>query len=328
MSYPDCLLDALANIPDPRDRRGIRHPLSAVLGLAVLAMLSGCKGYAAIAQFGRDKGFALAHALGFRRGKTPTKSTYSVLFRRLDVLAFEAALGRWIAARLSPEQATVLALDGKVLRGSRDGAVPGQHLVAVYAPAASAVLAQVRVDAKTNEHKAALELLGILSVRGRVVTGDAMFCQRDLCRAIVDGGGDYVFTVKDNQPSLAIDIQAGLSWEDQQRRRAAIFSPRRHVRPAAAGEYGDDRRQRARAAGETHLATDDGSHQVSGLGGLAARVRVNAGTDHPRPNDPGDRVRHHKPGDPGRNRGPTVGPDPRPLGHRERAALQTGRDVG
>jgi len=227
MSAPLSLLDVLANIPDPRHRRGIRHPLPAILGLAVVAMLTGCKSYQAIAQFGRDKGFALAQVLGFRRGKTPTKATYSVLFRRLDVIAFEAALARWIATRLSDEEMAVIALDGKTLRGSRDGVVPGHHLVAAYAVAAAAVLAQVRVDAKTNEHKAALQLLGILPVQGRIVTGDAMFCQRDLCQAIIDGGGDYVFTVKDNQPSLAIDIQAGLSWEDQQRQRAAIFSPRR-----------------------------------------------------------------------------------------------------
>lgn len=227
MSSPLLLLDVLADLPDPRHRRGIRHPLSAILSLAVLAMLTGAKSYQAIAQFGRDKGFPLAHALGFRRGKTPTKATYSILFRRLDVLAFEAALTRWILSRLSEEDSAVLALDGKTARGSRDGELPGHHLVAAYAGAAGAVVAQLRVDAKTNEHKAALQLLGILPVRGRVLTGDAMFCQRDLCQAIIDGGGDYVFTVKDNQPSLAIDIQAGLSWEDQQRRQAAIFSPRR-----------------------------------------------------------------------------------------------------
>jgi len=225
MSSPLCLLDVLTDIPDPRHRRGIRHPLSAILGLAVLAMLTGCKSYHAIAQFGRDKGFPLAQVLGFRRGKTPTKSTYSVLFRRLDVVAFEAAVARWIASRLSDEEMAVIALDGKTLRGSRDGELPGHHLVAAYAVAAAAVVAQLRVDAKTNEHKAALQLLGILPLQGRIVTGDAMFCQRDLCQEIIDGGGDYVFTVKDNQPGLAIDIQAGLSWEDQQRQRAAIFSP-------------------------------------------------------------------------------------------------------
>jgi hypothetical protein len=235
LSSPLCLLEILATLPDPRQLRGRRHPLAAILGLAVLAMLTGCKSYQAIAQFGRDKGFTLAHALGFRRGKTPTKSTYSVLFRRLDVVAFEAALSRWVASRLSDAQTTVLALDGKTLKGSKDGTLPGHHLVAAYATEADAVLAQLRVDAKTNEHKAALQLLGILPVKGRILTGDALFCQRDLCAAIVEAEGDYVFTVKDNQPSLATDIQAGLSWEDEQRRRAAIFSPRRRGGAAARG---------------------------------------------------------------------------------------------
>ncbi len=100
MSAPLSLLEVLAQIPDPRSRRGRRHPLSAILALAVLAMLTGAKSYQAIAQFGRDKGPPLAHALGFTRGKTPTKSTLSVLFRCLDVQAFEAALSRWIASRL------------------------------------------------------------------------------------------------------------------------------------------------------------------------------------------------------------------------------------
>ena len=94
MSTPLALLDVLAQIPDPRDRRGVRHPLSAILSLAVLAMLTGAKSYSAIAQFGRDKGFALAHALGFRRGKTPCTSTFSELFRILDIDAFESGVSR------------------------------------------------------------------------------------------------------------------------------------------------------------------------------------------------------------------------------------------
>lgn len=225
MSSPLSLLDVMSRIADPRGRQGRRHPLSAILGLTVLAMLTGCKSYAAIAQFGRDKGFALANLLGFRRGKTPAPSTFSILFRQLDVVAFEAALAQWVKARISVGEELHLAMDGKTARGSRDGEAPGQHLVACYAPAAQAVLAQVRVDAKTNEHKAALELLGILPVKGRIITGDAMFCQRDVCAKIVAEGGDYIFFVKDNQPSLVVDIGAGLAYEAQARRSAAAFPP-------------------------------------------------------------------------------------------------------
>jgi DDE family transposase len=225
MAAPLSLLEVLAQVPDPRSRHGRRHPLPAILSLAVLAMLSGAKSYQAIAQFGRDKGPALAHLLGFRRGKTPTKSTFSVLFRILDVHAFEDGLSRWIAARLPQGQEKPIALDGKTARGSRDGDVPGHHLVAAYSAEAQAVLAQIQVDAKTNEHKAALHLLGILPVKGNIFTGDALFCQRDFCAGIIKAGGDYVFTVKDNQPSLAVDIAAGLAYQEQAQRRAAAFSP-------------------------------------------------------------------------------------------------------
>jgi DDE_Tnp_1-associated/Transposase DDE domain len=226
MSTSLSLLEALAQVPDPRSRHGRRHPLPAILGLAALAMLAGAEGYQAIAQFGRDKGVALAHLLGFLRGKTPAKSTFSVIFRILDVNAFEQALARWLGTRLSEELSQVIALDGKVTRGSRDGEVPGQHLVAAYCAEAQAVLAQVRVDAKTNEHKAALQLLGILPMKGKIATGDAMFCQRDLCAEIIKAGGDYVFAAKDNQPSLETDIKAGLAFQEQNRRLAtAVFSP-------------------------------------------------------------------------------------------------------
>ncbi len=108
--------------------------------------------------------------------------------------------GKWIQGHSDPAAAfRQISFDGKTLRGSRDVELPGHHLVAANAPAVHAVLAQIRVDAKTTEHKAALELLGILSVKGKVVVGDAMFCRRDLAEAVVDSGGDSVFTVKDNQ---------------------------------------------------------------------------------------------------------------------------------
>ena len=222
------LLEALADVPDPRSRHGRRHPLLAILSLTVLAMLRGCRGPTAIAQFGRDHGVALAHALGFRRGQTPAPSCFSELFSRLDAPAFEVALSRWVTARLPPADAAEqqpVSLDGKTLRGSRDGAVPGQHLVAAYVHEHQAVLAQIKVDAKTNEHKAALQLLGILPVKGRVVLGDALFCQRDLCAKVVEHGGDYLFTVKGNQLGLERDIAAGFGFEAGARSMAAAFSP-------------------------------------------------------------------------------------------------------
>lgn len=222
---PSTLFEALATMPDPRSRHGQIHPLSAVLGLVALAMLMGRTTLVGIARFGRQHGVPLAHALGFKRGKTPSASTLSRTLRRFDAAQLEAILARWIGGRIDPDAFEQISLDGKTLRGSRDGEIPGQHLVAAYAHEVSAVLNQIRVDAKTNEHKAALELLGILPLEGKVVVGDAIFCQRDLAEKIVDSGGDYLLTVKDNQPGLGIDIRAGFAFEHAARRIAAATSP-------------------------------------------------------------------------------------------------------
>lgn len=216
MTATKSLLELLAEVPDPRDDRGKQHPLSALLGLAVVAMLTGARGPEAIAQYGRDQGAWLAKALGFRRLKTPTKSAYSKLFRRLDTAALEATLARWLNDQAGETPGRHVAIDGKTLRGSRSGPAsqkgeaPGVHLLAAYAPEEATVLAQAPVDRKTNEHKAALELLKITPLKGSVVTADAMFCHRDFCQEVRDQEADYVVTVKDNQSNLKADIALAL----------------------------------------------------------------------------------------------------------------------
>lgn len=232
---PPCTLyEALATLPDPRSPQGRVHPLPAVMGLVALALLMGRKSLAGIARFGRQHGTPLAHALGFRRGKTPAKSTLSRTLRRFDPEQLEAALTRWVEGRTASVALEHIAIDGKTLRGSRDAEVPGQHLVAAYAPAVAAVLAQVRVDGKTNEHKAALELLGILPLKGRVVTGDAIFCQRDLAKQVIETGGDYLLVAKDNQPALVADIKAGFAFATAARSIGAATSPWPHRSPGPA----------------------------------------------------------------------------------------------
>ena len=204
------LVDVFADVPDPRSRQGRRYPLAPVLSLVTLGLLMGYKSVSAICEIPESYGADILLALGFPRRRCPRQTALRDLLAALDARSLEGALARWIDSRL-PGGTAVLSIDGKTLRGSRDGEVPGHHLLAAYAPHVQAVLAQVRVDAKTNEHKAALNLLADLVLEGRLITGDAMFCQRDLSRRIIDRGGHYLWTVKENQPTLLVDIQAALN---------------------------------------------------------------------------------------------------------------------
>jgi hypothetical protein len=205
------LMELLEGLDDPRAARGKRHPLPALLTLAVVAMLAGMTSYEAIVDYGRERGGEFLRLLGFTRRRGLCKATYSRVFRRIDAAAFEALVARWIHGRLGPHDAHHLALDGKTARGSRDGEAPAVHLLAAYAPDVRAVVAQLRVDAQTNELKAALEMLAILPIKGRVITADAIQTHREICAAVIAGGGDYLLPVKDNQPTLRADIEAAFA---------------------------------------------------------------------------------------------------------------------
>jgi hypothetical protein len=189
MAQTISLWGALSQIPDPRDASGTRHPLPAILTLSAVAMLSGAKSLYAIAQFGRDRGKEFAKALGFTREKTPCCTSFHYLFERLDRPAFEKALRQWVRGRKESHGWREISIDGKELRGTQGHEVPGVRVLAAYAHEARLVLDQIPVDAKTNEHKTALELLDLIPLKDTLVSGDAMFCQRDLSRKILKKRG-------------------------------------------------------------------------------------------------------------------------------------------
>jgi hypothetical protein len=217
-SLGSSLLSFLAEIPDPRSRHGRRHPLTAILALVCCAIMSGARSYAAIGQWGQDQDIALMHGLGFTR--TPPKSggIRKVLIA-LDMVRFEGALTRWAQSRRGEPIATApweaLALDGKSVRGSFDGLEKAVHLLSLMSHESGLTLAQTAVpqgaQEKTNEHKTAIPLLKRVDLTRRVVTGDAMFCQRDLSQQVIDAGGHFLWFVKDNQPTLLRDIEAAFA---------------------------------------------------------------------------------------------------------------------
>ena len=185
------LWECFADVPDPRDESGKRHPLQAVLTLTAVAILSGCRSLYAAARFGRDRGEAFARELGFTRDRPPHSpccATPHYLFAALDREAFEAAIRRRARGRCSSAGWEALHVDGKELRGTQGHEVPGVRVLAAYAHEARAVLDQVPVDGKdgkTNEHKTALALLELIPravLKGKLVSGDAASCQRDLSK--------------------------------------------------------------------------------------------------------------------------------------------------
>src|SRR3954447_26387059 len=212
------LLSFLAEVPDPRSRFGRRHPLSAILALVCCALMAGAKSYAAIGQWGEDQDIALMHQLGFTR-KPPKAGGIRKVLMALDKVRFEDALSRWAEARrgqpLGPAPLEPLALDGKTVRGSFDGLEKAVHLLSLMAHDSGLTLAQRAVpngaEEKTNEHKTALPLLKGVDLQRRVVTGDAIFCQRDLSRQVRDAGGHFLWFVKENQPTLLQDIEAAFA---------------------------------------------------------------------------------------------------------------------
>lgn len=212
IAQPRPLIEVFAEMPDFRRRQGTRHPLSAILSLACCAMLCGSRSYSAIAEWGRNYGTGIAQALGFRH-KTPCAATLHTVFRRVDRDTLEANLGTWaesVVASTAPASSAgeaAVALDGKTLRGSKKQGAPGVHLLSALSHHLGLTLAQQAVDDKTNEITQVETVLRQLVLKDRVITMDALLTQRHVAQAIVDGGGDYVMIVKDNQPTLRDDIE-------------------------------------------------------------------------------------------------------------------------
>jgi hypothetical protein len=212
----------LAQVPDPRGRKGRRHVFSAVLTAVVCAILQGCRGYDALGQWLHHQPVDFLHVLGFLR-KPPTASGLRKLLMRVDVDAFERMLTTWIEDLLAEsaprDELSQVALDGKSLRGTWDSLDRAVQLLTVIDQRTKCVINQRRVPGETNEHKTALLVLQDLVLTGRVITADAAFCHQDVCQTILDRGGHYLLPVKDNQPQLLAAIRSEFAAND------AAFSP-------------------------------------------------------------------------------------------------------
>jgi predicted transposase YbfD/YdcC len=200
-----------ARLRDPRLNRRKRHLLIDIIVITLCGVICGADDFQQVAAFGRRRKDWLQTFLALPNG-IPSHDTLERVFDRLDPQAFQACFRQWVEALAQSLDLGHIAIDGKALR--RSGSAPKGwaplHIVSAWATQAHLTLGQVTVDDKSNEITAIPRLLELLDVKGALVTIDAMGCQKEIARKVVQGGGDYVLAVKDNQPHLLEDIQAAI----------------------------------------------------------------------------------------------------------------------
>ena len=216
------LMDCLDEIEDPRAAsNGTLYDFREMLVIAICASLCDmdtCEDFAVWAQ-AREPW--LKKFLTLKNG-TPSSATFYRLFRTLDPKQFETFFRRWVGqiipAAAAPGQ---MAIDGKTIRGSADGTRRPAHIVSAFSTDLGIVFGQERVEEKSNEITAIPELLEALYVKGFLVSIDAMGCQKDIARKIIDKGGDYLLMVKGNQPGLLQQVSD--AFVEEQRAQMSCF---------------------------------------------------------------------------------------------------------
>jgi len=207
------LAQALSLLPDFRQAKGKRFDLLPILLLSCIAMMCGCTSQAAIADWGRNYSHHWLWRLGFKRNSAPSQSTLHRIFKGIDAAKLELLLSNWCQhlfralAPTAPAAIRGASFDGKLLCGSNKQKAAQPHLLASLSHQLGLVLGQVAVSEKSNEITAAHDLIQMLVLEGLVITGDAMFTQRETAKRITVKGGHYLLSVKANQPSLLEDIK-------------------------------------------------------------------------------------------------------------------------
>lgn len=217
INFPiESLLCRIRSFTDPRRKQGTRHPLETVLSIAVCAVLCGCKGYRAIGAWSQSLSRQELVRFGSNRDTPPSEPTIRRLIQRIDADEFDIDIGQWVLEQKmidNPEGDGLkncgIAIDGKTLRGSHNGSKKAIHLLSAVIHKEGVVFAQEQVDEKTNEIKHVKPLFENIDIEGSVVTADALHTQTDIAEYLVEEKkADYLFTAKDNQPTLLEDIKA------------------------------------------------------------------------------------------------------------------------
>lgn len=201
------LRECFQDFSDPRREHGRLHSLWDLIGLTICAMICGSNDVVEIQNYGLKKIDFLKSFLDLENG-IPSHDTIGRVFSKLDPKAFRESFAVWVENLAQSVQGRVIAIDGKTLRRSHDKDEKPLHLVSAFAAENRLVLTQQAVDEKSNEITAIPELLKVLDVKKAIITIDAMGCQKEIAAQIKDQGGDYVLSLKENQPKLHAEVQA------------------------------------------------------------------------------------------------------------------------
>ena len=202
------IADHFSSLKDPRIERSKLHQLIDIITIAVCAVICGADGWEQIELYGKAKHKWFQQFLALPNG-IPSHDTFARVFARINPEEFQRCFIDWIKAISKLTNGEVIAIDGKTLCNSYDTASSQSaiHMVSAWATANRLVLGQVKVNDKSNEITAIPELLRVLEVAGCIVTIDAMGCQKDIAKLIIERQADYILTVKQNQGYLYKDIE-------------------------------------------------------------------------------------------------------------------------
>jgi predicted transposase YbfD/YdcC len=205
--------DHFSSLSDPRILLKTRHKLIDVIVITLCAVIAGADDWVEIAAFGREKEQWFKTFLELPKG-IPSHDTFGRVFSLMDPGEFAKCFVSWIRSAFPMGDSDVIAIDGKTARRSHDRANGKSpiHMVSAWAVRHRLILGQVKTEDKSNEITAIPELLKLLDIKGCVVTTDAMGCQKEIARQVVDQGGDYVFSLKGNQGNLHKEVE--LLFED------------------------------------------------------------------------------------------------------------------
>ena len=202
------LMEHFSSLEDPRRAQGRRHNLLDIVAMTICAVVAGAEGWDDVELFAQCKVQWFRRFLDLPNG-IPCSDTFARVFARIDPDRFRDCFQAWVSSVHRLTQGEVIAVDGKTLRRSHDrrAGKDAIHMVSAWATENSLVLGQARTDAKSNEITAIPELLRFLEVSGCIVSIDAMGCQKEIARTILDRGADYVLAVKGNQGRLQDDLR-------------------------------------------------------------------------------------------------------------------------